>query len=98
LILAGESAEVDSLAKRATLIQAGAGRRDVVVTQELQNPSVSVQLPDENSLPGALVNYELWVSTARADKATPGYRTPIDQYRRVSAPSGSKPKILDVFA
>lgn len=93
LILAGESTEVDTLAKRATLVKGQSGGSVILAQQEAANNS------DPNSggnTPGPIINYELWVSSGPASKTS---RNPIDLYKRVlQGASLSRLKILDVFA
>ena len=94
LILAGESTEVDNLAKRATLVKGQTGG-SVLLSGETAPDAGN--LSGERDTSGSIVNYELWVSSG---STTPkAGRTPIDQYKRtVQGASLSRPKILDVFA
>jgi hypothetical protein len=95
LILAGESTEVDNLAKRATLVKGQSGGAVVPSEQDTANsPDLTAGSQDSHSV----INYELWVSSGATNTPrTP--RGPVDLYKRTfqSGPL-SRPKILDVFA
>lgn len=94
LILAGESTEVDNLAKRATLIKGQQGGPLVLAGESAADGS---SLSAGGDTPGPIIDYELWVSSGSNTFKTS--RSPLELYKRTfQNASLSRPKILDVFA
>jgi hypothetical protein len=95
VILAGESTEVDNLAKRATLVKGQSGGAVVLSAENDAVEGSSLSSGDRTA--GSIINYELWVQTSPG--ASKGRGGPIDLYKRTFQGAAlSRIKILDVFA
>jgi hypothetical protein len=92
LILAGESAEVDVLARRAVPVPAEASARDLSAAASTSR-DVALQFMSI----GGDADY---ADVSRDAFASPQTRSPVDLYRRVqrtNSPKGSR-QLVDVFA